>query len=58
MSPTLTLCSDGVGDGTGVADAVRVHRSDHEQVDGSRLQALQHKGVCLHMLHQGHPSAA
>lgn len=58
VSPTLTLCSDRVGDGTGVADAVRVRSSNHEQVDGSRLQVPQHKGVCLHVLHQGHPSAA
>lgn len=48
--PTLTLRSDRVGDWTGVAEAVSVHRSDHKEVDGCRLQVLQHKGLCLYML--------
>ena len=46
----LTLCSDGVGDWAGVAEAVSIHRSDHKEVDSRRLQVPQHKGLGIYML--------
>ena len=49
-SPALTLCSDRVRDRTGVAEAVSIHRSDHEEVDSRRLQVPQYKGLCLYVL--------
>lgn len=54
----LTLRSHGVRDWTGVTEAVSIHCSDHKQVDSSRLQVPQDKGLCLYMLSQGDPSAA
>lgn len=55
---TLTLRSHGVRDWTGVTEAVGVHCSDHKQVDSSRLQVPQDKGLGLYMFSQGDPSAA
>lgn len=55
---TLTLCSDGVRDWTGVTETISIHCSDHKEVDSSRLQVPQDKGLGLHMLSKSHPSVA
>lgn len=56
--PPPTLCSDRVRDWTGVAEAIGIHRSDHEEVDSRRLQVPQYEGLCLYVLGESHPSAA
>lgn len=54
----LTLGSNGVRNWAGIAEAVRIHCSDHEEVNGPGLEGLQDVALCLHMFGDCHPSVA